>query len=96
LQLLSQSKKGEHKLSSGIVEAKPFAGDAVALARGSADEDIHISNCKRPGLVFGKGAEVWDIGPAMLEDCAGEGFDLCESDGFPPEGMPGNAGCFHT
>jgi hypothetical protein len=54
LELCSQLKKGEHELSAGVVEAASFAGDAEGLTWGPANEEVHISSCKGPGVEFGE------------------------------------------
>ena len=79
-----------------IGESFAESGDGEGLAGSASDQKVDCSGFKGPGLVFGEASIVRDVGESVFEDGTWERFNFGESDWSPAEGMPGDAGCFHS
>ena len=84
--LLSNSKVGEHELTSWVSQALAKSRDAERLARRSSDEDVEF--CIGPLLVACHVAKVRDIWVMVREDGGGELLDLREGQWHPPKRVP--------
>jgi hypothetical protein len=66
---VSQSQKGERKISSGVCESFPEAGDAEGLAWGPSNENIDCSGFDWPFIELCEVSIVRNVWESVFEDC---------------------------